>query len=607
MRKQHFSYGDMSLGVTLNDNATVFKLWSSSATKVYLNIYTEWDDERRETFLLEKVAYQLWSIELPQNLEGYYYTYSIDHYGTYHEIVDPYAIAASPNSKKGQIIDITKTDPEGWLASRRPKATLMDTVIYETHVRDLTVNWHEDEGLKGTFNGVTEELLLKIKELGISHIQWMPIFDFATVDDLKKGYNWGYDPLLFNVVEGSYASDVQNPLIRIKELKSMIMRCHKAGVRVIMDVVYNHTYHSKNSNLNRVGYQYFYRMNGHQFSNGSGCGNEIDTERKMVRKFIIDSLLYWQSEYKIDGFRFDLMGLYDIETVKMIETALRSNDPDILLYGEPWTAGGSTLPYEKQFRKGILTNGGVGYFNDDFRNSVKGDNDSGKRGYIGGVIDAKRLLNTIVGSPLISDGSIGYARYPWESINYLTSHDNLNLFDKILKSFPSSSEETRKKICGLCFSILLTSVGIPFIQGGAEMMVSKQGHHNTYNMGDEINAYNWTLATLNEDLRRYIKKLIDFRRHTFIYEMKDFNAIQQCCDISIDEKGIITMKLSDPNTDDIYHIFHNGSEHHRNDYPLLGSHDIICDGDCFSTEHKKTKVKDRIDLPAYQTVIVKKS
>lgn len=601
----HFSYDDILLGVTVNKNSTIFRLWSSSATNVYLNIYAQWDDLRRQTYALKKIEPQLWHLEIPKNLEDYYYTYSVDRYGTLHEIVDPYAIATSPNSKKGQIITLLRTNPDGWDMIKRPKIDLMNTVIYETHIRDITVKWHEDERLQGTYNGVNEDIIKKIKELGITHIQWMPLFDFATLDDLGKGYNWGYDPLLFNVVEGSYASDVSDPLIRIKELKSMIMRCHKMGVRVIMDVVYNHTYHSKTSNLNRVGDHYFYRMVGRHFSNGSGCGNELATENKMVRKFIIDSLLYWQKEYKIDGFRFDLMGLYDIETVEAIEKALRANDPETLLYGEPWTGAGSALPYDQQFKKGVIKNGGVGYFNDDFRNSVKGDNDSGKRGYIGGVIDSNILLNTLMGSPIDTEKLVGYSHYPYESINYFTSHDNLNLFDKVSKSFPKANENDKKKICGLCFSILLTSVGIPFIQGGAEMMVSKKGFHNTYNMSDEINAYNWELSSSNADLRRYIQKLIEFRHNTFLYQMTDFESINECCNISINEKGIILMKIDDFKHKENHLIFHNGSEHDY-DYILQnGRYNVVCSGECFMKGKDKKTIKDRVKLPAYQTVILK--
>ncbi len=607
MKEQHFSYGDKLLGVTVNERSTIFRLWSSSATTVYLNIYNQWDELRRKTYTLTKSDDQFWLIEIPENLENYYYTYSIERYGILHEIVDPYAIATSPNSKKGQIIKLSKTDPEGWEKSKRPEVPLMDTVIYETHIRDLTVKWHKEEALKGTFNGVTEALINKVKSLGISHIQWMPLFDFATVDDFEKGYNWGYDPLLFNVVEGSYASDVYNPLTRIKELKAMIMRCHKVGVRVIMDVVYNHTYHSKTSNLNRIGNHYFYRMNGQYFSNGSGCGNELATENKMVRKFIIDSLLYWQKEFKVDGFRFDLMGLYDIETVEAIEKELRANDPDVLLYGEPWTGSDSMLPYEQRFRKGVIKNSGVGYFNDDFRNSVKGDNDSAKRGYIGGVVDTNVLLNSLIGSPIDKEKSVGHSHKPYESINYLTSHDNLNLFDKISKSFPNTTEKEKKKICALCFSILLTSVGIPFIQGGTEMMASKKGFHNTYNMGDEINAYDWILSSSNDDLRVYIQKLIKFRRETFLYQLRDFKFIQACCHITINEQGIIEMKIDDAEKKIRYLIFHNGSEHDY-EYSLnKGNYRVICNGDCFTKKNEEKNIKDKIVLPIYQTVILKEN
>jgi pullulanase len=605
MEHRHFIYENLALGVRLEEGCTVFRLWVFSGTEVQLNIYKGWRDYRRRSFQMKKVGLHIWELALEENLKGFYYTYTINHYGSLHEFVDPYAVASSPNSKRGFIIDLADTNPEGWADTSSPEVALMDTVIYETHVRDLTVKWHARDHLQGTFNGVTLPLLKKIKDLGVTHIQWMPVFDFARVDELGQGYNWGYDPLLFNVVEGSYASDVDDPKTRIRELKEMIMRCHEVGLKVIMDVVYNHTFHSKDSNLNRVGPNYFYRMLGiNKFANGSGCGNELATEKPMVRKYIIDSLLYWQKEYKIDGFRFDLMGLYDVETVRAIEKALKSVDESVILYGEPWTAGGSALAYEKQFRKGILMKGQVGYFNDDFRNVVKGDNDSSKRGYIGGIIDTKVLLNSLVGSFWDESAHIGHAKFPWESINYLTSHDNLNLFDKISKSFPGADYETKKKICGLCFSILLTSIGIPFIQGGAAMMATKQGHHNTYNMGDDINAYDWSLADLNEDLRRYVMMLTDFRKNTFIYQLDDFKTIRQCCKTAIGDNGVVTMTIHDEENKEEILIFHNGSEKSYEKIIDDVEHEIICDGTCFGTVFKKRM--GTVHLPAYQTVILKK-
>ncbi|MBN2898748.1 MAG: type I pullulanase [Clostridia bacterium] len=607
MNKEHFDYDGIPLGVTIQAEKTIFRIWALNVTRVTLNLYKDWRDMRRQSYPLEKGGDSIWSVEMPQNLEGMYYTYSIEHYGTVHEIVDPYAVASSPNSKRGYLIDLSKTDPEGWDRVLRPHVDLMDTVIYETHVRDVTVKWHEEDALQGTFNGVTTPLLETISDLGVTHIQWMPVFDFARVDELGDGYNWGYDPVLFNVVEGSYASDVMDPCVRIRELKAMIQRCHSAGLRVIMDVVYNHTYKSKDSNLNRIGFNYFYRMKGiNDFSNGSGCGNELATERAMVRKFIIDSLLFWQKEYQIDGFRFDLMGLYDIETVDYIQKALKSVDSETLLYGEPWIGGTSTLEYKRQFRKGVMKEGHVGYFNDDFRNMVKGDNDSGKRGYIGGLTDTKILLNSLLGSYYDGVEKVGHTKFPWESINYLTSHDNLNLFDKISRSFPDAPYETKKRIVGLCFSILLTSVGLPFIQGGAEMMTTKQGHHNTYNMGDDINAYDWSLADFNSDLRLYIKRLIAFRRDTFVYQEIDFDKIRDCTDVQIDDRGVIIMRIEDRVREEIIFIYHNGCDVSHEEVLEPYDYEVVCDGKCFeSAQHEKT-VRKVVELPAYQTVILKR-
>jgi pullulanase len=346
-------------------------------------------------------------------------------------------------------------------------------------------------------------------------VHLLPIQDFASVDELSPdGYNWGYDPFHFFVPEGSYSCDPESWATRITEVKQMIHALHRAGLRVVLDVVYNHTYSTEESPLQMIVPGYYHRTDpAGMFTNGSGCGNELATERPMVRKLIVDSLKYWVREYHVDGFRFDLMALIDCDTMREIACELRAIEPSLLLYGEPWAGGPSGLCHTRMFTAGRQRSIGIGMFNDSFRNAIKGDNDGGRPGYATGAAGCEReIAKGVVASIRYSDGLSGFAQEPGECVNYVSCHDNLTLWDKIARSNAFDSKDDRISMDLLAQAIVLTSQGIPFLEGGAELLRTKRGNHNSYRAGDEINQFEWRRKHEFRQVFDYYRGLIALRR-----------------------------------------------------------------------------------------------
>ncbi len=513
-----FPITNKKLGITYTPQQTTFRIWSPLREKIELLIYPDASSIRR-SYQMIKYEDGVHETTIEGDLKDYFYTYLIE---SKWEVTDPYSIACSINSIRSSIINLRDTNPEGWDTSFIPSNNAnCDAIIYEVHIKDFTVHPSSKVKHGGKYLGFIEDKMLNhLKDLGVTHIHLMPIFDFITVREDKEfflnedNYSWGYDPELYNVPEGSYSTDSSNPICRIKELKTLIMELHKLGFKVIMDVVYNHTYRNYNSNLNIIMPGYYYRSyEDGRFSNGSGCGNELATERPMVQKFIIDSLKYWISEYKIDGFRFDLMALIDIDTIKEAIIQLKEINPHIFIYGEPWIGGNTSLPEDLQTTKGKQKNLPFAFFNDDFRNAIKGDNDGEEKGFIQGNQDLKVQVETgITGSICYDDVHIGFTANPCESINYINSHDNLIITDKIANVFPSLDNEGIKRFSKLAFSILFTSQGIPLIHAGNEFLRSKNMIHNSYNSPLSINAIDWALKEKNMDFYNYFKDLIRLRK-----------------------------------------------------------------------------------------------
>lgn len=515
------------LGIKYSKEETSFKVLAPTINDVKLLIYEGPEETSREEYPMEKSEDGIYKTVIKGDLKNKFYTYLVNNKN---EVTDPYSYAASLNGIRSCILDLNETNPEGWEEHSIPfRKELCKSIIYEVHVKDFTIHPSSNVEHRGKYLGFCQEGTIynglstgidHLKELGITHVHLMPVYDYLTVKEEKeyfyheKNYNWGYDPEHYNIPEGSYSLKPEDPKARIKELKTLIMKLHEAGISVVMDVVYNHTFRGKTSNFNVLYPDYFYRtLENNCFSNGSSCGNELATERKMVGKFIKESLIYWMEEYKIDGFRFDLMALIDIKTVKEIVKELKKIKEDVLIYGEPWTGGKTTLPDTMTTTKGTQINKGFAFFNDEFRDAIKGDNDGYKKGFAHGNIDEKINVETgIVGSIYYDEAHIGFTASPCETINYVNSHDNLILQDKLLKLYPNSTEEKLMEYSKFIMSILFTSQGITFIHAGNEFLRSKEMVKNSYKSPISVNAIDWSLKEKNIEFFNFTKDLIELKK-----------------------------------------------------------------------------------------------
>lgn len=573
---EEFIYTGKDLGANYTKDYTLFKVWSPVAEKMKVAIYDNYDDDMGKVYEMNKKEQGVWELKLKGDYKNKYYNYRVTINGVEKETPDPYTKGATANGKKGMIVDFSSINPEGWENHKIPKPIKpTEAVIYEMHVRDFSVDENSGITHKGKYLAFTEKGtrgpngvatgLDHLKELGITHVHLLPVYDFASVDETREGqYNWGYDPYLYNVPEGSYSTNPYDGAVRIKEFKEMVKALHENGIRVIMDVVYNHTYSVGNSPFDILVPKYYYRTTADgSYSNGSGCGNETASERPMMRKFIIDSVKFWAQEYKIDGFRFDLMALHDIETMKEVVKELRSINPNILIYGEPWTGGTSTLSPTLQIRKGKQRGLGLAVFNDDIRNAIKGDNDGIGVGFVSGGFGLENQVKTgIVGSIYYDDKIHGFTDSPTETINYVSSHDNLCLFDKFEKSNPNNTPEERERMNRLALSIVLTSQGIPFIQGGTEILRTKQGVHNSYNAGDEINKIDWNRKNIYKETFEYIKGLIALRKSQKVMTLDNAEDIRKSLRFIDTPQNTIGYLLSSPFEEDYKHIVivHNANK-----------------------------------------------
>lgn len=611
MNYDRYYYDGEDLGLSYQEHRSIFKLWAPFVQDVKIYLYSnpgEYDLNGEVHSHEEGIIYPMqfdpssgvWEAEIAEDLAGQYYLYKIVREGHPDAFqVDPYAHAVSANGQRTYICAIRNTDPEGFRShSKPPLDHYTDAIIYEVHVRDFSIQ--ETSGMihKGKFLAFTEEDTISkdglstgldhLKELGVTHVQIMPSYDYQTVNELiecdpqQEGarYNWGYDPMHYNALEGSYATDPVDPSKRIEEFKRMVMALHKAGIRVIMDVVYNHTYEVYTGPFERLipGYAYRHLGDG-TLANGSGTGNEIASEKPMIRKYILDSVNYWLDEFLVDGFRFDLMGLIDTDTMYTLARDVRAkHGEDILLLGEPWQAGGSPLPKSKQFLKGKQRSHGIGVFNDHFRNGVKGGSDDDVPGFALGGLGYEE--DVILG---LEGGIRDFAFQPEESIQYVTAHDNLILWDKIIRvlhlekesrfldlhdgklmglskhkyknieeavseSRPYASveiehlflnEAVRRHI--LAHALVLTAQGVPFLHAGEEFLRTKFGDHNSYKSPDAINQIRWENKKYFAPVFKYFQGLIAIRKNHPAFRLRTRQEIGEYFQVlKIEEQLIIT-------------------------------------------------------------------
>lgn len=547
---ENLYYHNEDLGAIYIKKKTIFKLWSPTAEKVSLVLFSSDDKNAKKKYLdMKKCLEGVWCIELKGDYHGQYYNYRIEKNNEIFEVTDPYCKAINITGDKSMVINLEKTNPKRWKNKFSPKMS-RNPIIYELSIRDFTIDEASGvrEQYRGKYKGLTfldNEAEIKtglshLVELGVTHVQLMPIYDFSSSDKnvLNGEYNWGYNPRNYNVPEGIYSTNPNDAVLRIRELKEMIMKLHDNGIRVIMDVVYNHIADSINSNFNKIVPKYYYRFNENgEYSNGSGCGNEIATERRMVRKFIIDSIIYWTKEYKIDGFRLDLMGLYDIETVEEIRKELDKIDKDILLLGEGWKGGESTLSNENSMIKDNIRkieNKRIACFNDNLRDAIKGNvfSDS-DRGFVSGKANLEETIKFgIVGAIEHRDidySKVIYNKHPWanesfQSINYDSCHDNYTLWDKLSLANKDASKEDLIDMNKLSAAIVLTSQGIPFINSGEELLRTKKKENgeydgNSYRSSDSVNKIYWNTKKENKDIFDYYRELISLRKNHNVFNI----------------------------------------------------------------------------------------
>lgn len=542
-----YTYTGNDLGAVWTPEKTVFRVWAPLADEVYVNLYESGDgdaDDLTESLAMEKDVNGTWVLEAEGDRNGVYYTYKTVTGGEEAEACDPYARTTGINGDRAMVIDLDSTDPEGWENDGNPHAgeRITDAVIYELHMRDFSADASSGIANVGKYIQFTEKGTKTaggaatgidyLKELGITHLHILPMYDFSSVDESGDGYNWGYDPKNYNVPEGSYSTDPGNGAVRVAEAKQMVQALHGAGISVVMDVVYNHVYSGGDFCFNKLVPGYFSRIseNG-SYSNGSGCGNDTASERSMVRKYIVDSVCYWADEYHIDGFRFDLVGLLDVDTVNEIVEEVHRSHPDVIFYGEGWTM--STNVTKPGVAMATQTNSaqtpGFAYFNDKLRDGLKGNvfNDT-EAGYISGASSASfEVARGFMGNS-------GWCGSPAQTINYASCHDNLTLFDRLQKSRPDASREELIRMNNLAAAICMTSQGVPFLQAGEEMLRTKVNadgsfNSNSYNAGDEVNSIKWSGLEQEEcqKVLDYYKGLIAFRREHAVLRLDDAQVVAE--------------------------------------------------------------------------------
>lgn len=530
--EDQYTYTGKDLGAKWTKDATTFKIWAPTAKSVFVNLYksgTEGTDDLIEKIEMKSDVNGTWVATKEGDLNKTYYTYTVNVKGEDVEACDPYAVTTGVNGKRAMVLDLSSTNPEGWESDKDPNAgnKITDNVIYEAHVRDLTADASSGAKNVGKFLGVSETGtttksgnktgLDHIKELGITHLHILPFYDYGSVDETKDGgFNWGYDPVNYNVPEGSYSSDPYNGEVRVREAKQMVKELHDNKISVVMDVVYNHVHQADNFSINKIVPEYFSRVDEDgKYSNGSGCGNDTASERSMVKKYIVDSVKYWADEYHIDGFRFDLVGLIDTETINEIMKEVHKTHPNVIFYGEGWSMD-TTLTksgYTMATQKNSIKTPGFAYFNDNIRDGLKGSVFNTETGFVSGK---EGMEQTIIDAFL---GSSDWCSSPSQSVNYTSCHDNMTLFDRLVASREDASKEDIIKMNNLSAAIYLTSEGIPFMQAGEEILRTKVDEDgkfvsNSYNVGDNINSIKWD--TLEDetyaDVFKYYQGLIKFRK-----------------------------------------------------------------------------------------------
>ncbi len=589
-------YNGDDLELTYSPESSKFRVWSPAAQEVKLLLFDSGSEGSAYEMLdMKRSKSGTWTAKVKGDLKGKFYTFQVKIEDQWlEETPGMWVKATGINGKRAAIIDFNETNPEGWENDKHVlPENVTDAIIYEVHMRDFSISPTSGIKNKGKYLQFTEKGTKNkagqatgidhLKELGITHVHLLPSYDYASIDEStlhENNYNWGYDPQNYNVPEGSYSTDPANPISRIKEFKQMVQSLHSEGIGVIMDVVYNHTYVGENSHLNLLVPGYFYRFNEDgTWSNASGCGNETASDREMMRKFIVESVVYWATEYHIDGFRFDLMGIHDIETMNAIRAALDKVDPRIIIYGEGWSAGASPLGEENRaVKKNVSQLNGIAVFSDDIRDVLKGNWTNEYPGFVAGRDSLENAVKFAVAAatefPGVTNENLvhtdkPYATSPTQIINYASCHDDMCLVDKLRSRKPAGATEAEiQKFNKLAQTVVFTAQGVPFIFAGEEVYRDKKGVNNTYISPDSINQIDWDNKTVYNDIFTYYQGLIALRKAHPAFRMTSLDMMKKHLKfVELGVPNVVAFTLSDNANGDSWKdilVIYNGNRKNIN-------------------------------------------
>ena len=559
--------GNSALAQTFNEvvyspKSTTFSLTTSPDVKKVDVVISDNDSDTAQQLVksMKRVGAGKWKLTVKNDLKGKYYVFSVYNQAQPDHTPGVFAKAVGVNGKRGAIVDLKDTDPDGWADDVRPELkNPCDLIIYEMHHRDFSMDMSSGIKNKGKFLALTEPAAIShLRRLGVNAVHILPSFDFASIDESKPDvvqYNWGYDPLNYNVPEGSYSTNAADPKTRIREFKQMVQALHKAGIRVILDVVYNHTFDINDSNFQKTYPDYFFRKNAEgKYSDGSGCGNETASDKELMREFMKESVAYWVNEYHIDGFRFDLMGVHDIETMNEIHDVVAQIDPTIYIYGEGWSAGSCAYPQDKLAIKANARQlNGIGAFSDEMRDALRGPfSDDTKGGFLAGVPGQEESIKFgiagAISHPQIDMTKVNYSKVPWtnepsQMVAYVSCHDDMCLTDRLRSSIPYIGDDELIRLDLLAQTAVLTSQGVPFILSGEEMLRDKKGVHNSFRSPDSINRLDWNNLKRYPQVFEYYAGLISLRKQHPAFRMGSADEVRKnLCFLEAPE-GVVAYQL----------------------------------------------------------------